>query len=411
MKSIKNLVIICDYAFIDGGATNVAIQTAIAMTNVVDNVYYFAAVGPVSKDLENSNVKVVCLNQKDINTESNRFKAAIFGIWNGRALEEFKRLINNLDREHTIVHVHSWTKALSVSVINYALKIGFPVLVTLHDYFTICPNGGLYNYKLKKSCKLKPMSWRCVLCNCDKRNYLQKLWRVIRQYSIKRYFTAIKSVHYIYISQFSAEKIFKHLQGSRYYLRNPYDLGNPKIYDASLGKDYIYMGRLSEEKGVDVFCKALSQLIEEGGIEGRAIVIGDGEYKKELEKLFTNIQFVGWKQHEELPKFMEKCRALVFPSRLYETAGLTPIEFMCHGIPCIVSNECASKEYIINGDNGLLFKNGDVDDLKNKILMLEDDSFAVRIGKNVSSIDYDIFDKRSYIKNLLDIYIDVIRNL
>ena len=80
MRSIKDLIIICDYAYIDGGASGVAIQTAIAMADKIENVYFFAAVGPVCNELKSSRVKVVCLNQNDINTEKNRLKACLFGL-------------------------------------------------------------------------------------------------------------------------------------------------------------------------------------------------------------------------------------------------------------------------------------------------------------------------------------------
>ena len=59
---------------------------------------------------------------------------------------------------------------------------GKKVILTLHDYFTLCPCGGFYDYKSKKVCNKSPMSLKCILCNCDKRNYPQKIWRVIRHY-------------------------------------------------------------------------------------------------------------------------------------------------------------------------------------------------------------------------------------
>ena len=63
--------------------------------------------------------------------------------------------------------VAGWTKALSSSVFDVAFKMNFKVVLTLHDYFTACPNGGYFDYKENKICKRKPLSWKCIKCNCD----------------------------------------------------------------------------------------------------------------------------------------------------------------------------------------------------------------------------------------------------
>lgn len=404
MKDIKNLVIVCDYAYIEGGATSVAIQTALSMIDTIENVYYFSAVGPVCDELNRSKVNVICLNQNDINTEPNRVRAAVTGIWNRNSYREFQRLLNGLELENTIIHVHSWTKALSASVLSCALKMNFRVVLTLHDYFTVCPNGGLYNYKTKMSCDLKPMSLRCILCNCDKRNYLQKVWRTLRQVVIKHTLEGNNEIDYVYISKFSYDIIKNFLKGNYHFVRNPYDLANGDLFDAAKGTDYVYLGRVSEEKGVDLFCKALSDLIHENRIRGRAIVIGDGELKSDLEKTFPDICFVGWKEHKDIPEYIKNARALVFPSRWYETAGLTPIEFMSYGIPCIISDGCAARDYIKNEVNGLVFMNGDISSLKNNILKMETELASFMSKELINKFNRNVFSRESYLKCVIDMY-------
>ena len=50
--------------------------------------------------------------------------------------------------------------------------------------------------------------------------------------------------------------------------------------------------------------------------------------KEKLEKQYPNIEFVGWKNKDEVKQYMKGARALIFPSRWYETAGLTVLEAM-----------------------------------------------------------------------------------
>ena len=186
---LKNIIIVYDYAFINGGAAKIAIQSAISLSKQNYNVYYYSAVGPVCKDLMSSNVKTHCLNQKDINT-ANRITAIRTGIWNSSVKKDFHHFLSSFSQEDTIVHIHGWVKALSSAVVKTSTKMKFKTFITLHDYFTLCPNGGFYNFKRNSICHFKGFGLKCLLCNCDKRNYIQKLWRsarqVIQDFNVKR---------------------------------------------------------------------------------------------------------------------------------------------------------------------------------------------------------------------------------
>ena len=64
---------------------------------------------------------------------------------------------------------------------------------------------------------------------------------------------------------------------------------NIEKIDPTRNKYFLYVGRISKEKGVDLFCKAITRL----GYEG--IVVGDGDERKRLEKEYPNIKFTVWK--------------------------------------------------------------------------------------------------------------------
>ena len=68
---------------------------------------------------------------------------------------------------------------------------------------------------------------------------------------------------------------------------------------------------------------------------------------------------------------MKNAKALIFPSKWYETAGLTILEAQSVGLPVFVSSCCAGKEFIINND--FIF-NG-VEELKRKIAIFEELNF------------------------------------
>ena len=197
---LKNIVIVNDSASINGGAGKVALTSAIGLANCGYNVIIFTAFGPVDKRLENIiNLRIICLNQMDILSDPNRWRAVKQGIWNRVAYEEFNNLLLTLNPKDTIVHFHAWIKSLSASLFSITAKYNLKIVITLHDYFLFCPNGGLFNYQTKKICKVKALSLRCLLCNCDSRSYLQKVWRYVRQMIQQHVFYTNKEINIIYI--------------------------------------------------------------------------------------------------------------------------------------------------------------------------------------------------------------------
>lgn len=353
MTKLKNVVVINDFDYIQGGASKVAIQTANLLVEQDENlkVYFFSAVHEDSTALDKRVINI-CTNQNEALKNKNHFSGFINGIYNFKAKKELKKLLKSLNREETIIHIHGWTKALSSSVFDISFKLHFKVVLTLHDYFTACPNGGYFNYKKNEICHLKPLSYKCIKCNCDSRNYIFKIYRVIRQFvqnKIVRLNDRLTDV--ISISEFS-ERILKTTLNKNvniYRVSNPIDIDkNSSKVDYKKNEYYLYVGRVTKEKGVDIFCNAVSEAKVKG------VVVGDGSELNTLKKQFPNIVFTGWKNSDEVKKYMKKAKALVIPSRWYEGAPLTPLEAMQYGIP-IISSDCNATIDYINEKNGKTF--------------------------------------------------------
>lgn len=400
--NVKTVVVVNDFNYIQGGASKVAIDTARLLLKENIKVYFFSAVNKPEENIEG--IEYISTNQNEALKEKNKIKGALNGIYNFKARKEFKSLLKTLDKETTIIHVHGWTKALSSSVFDIAFKMKFKVVLTLHDYFTACPNGGYFNYKTNEICHLKPLSMKCIKCNCDSRNYGFKLYRIIRQFvqnKIVKLNDKLENV--ISISEFS-EKIIKPTLGkdtkiTRIY--NPIDIDeNAKKIDPSKNEYYLYVGRISKEKGVDLFCEAITEL------EYKGIVVGDGDEKEKLEKQYPNIEFTGWKNKDEVKQYMKGARALIFPSRWYETMGMTVIESQLIGVPTIVGSECAATEFVDNKNDGIIYKSGSIKNLKEKILEYNKSDIYEMSKKAYYKKDKYKKIKESYIKKFLESFIE-----
>ena len=389
----SRIIVIHENGTITGGSAKIAIQTAIGLNEKGFKVTYFCATNPIDEKLINTVDEIVCLNQPEIKNAS-KFHGAIQGIWNKKAYYELNKLLKKYGK-HTIVHIHGWSHALSSSIFKACLDNKIIPYVTLHDYFSVCPNGGFYNFKEQHVCHLKPMGFKCCCTNCDARNHIQKIYRLIRQSVQDKYVKNNKNIKYIYISDFSYSKLQNYLNSEDcFYLHNPNDKYPIDKVNAVNNSTYLYIGRISLEKGTDIFCEAISEL----GIKG--IVIGDGPLKNGLAKKFPMIEFTGWKSKQEILPYIKQARCFIFPSKWYEGAPLSTEECLSAGIPCIVSDACAAIDQIEDGINGYIFKSENVEDLKRKIVRVEESTQIFNIG-NWKIKNYSL---ENYIYELLKIY-------
>jgi glycosyltransferase involved in cell wall biosynthesis len=375
---LKNIIIINDFAHVNGGAGQVALSSAIGLANRGHRVFFFSAVAPILTDLEGSGVHVIVTGQHEILKDPIRLRAATQGLWNFKAEETMVGLLTSLDTENTIIHVHSWTKALSSSVIRAAIRRGFKVVCTLHDYFTVCPNGGFFDYQRRVVCMEKPLSLGCILKNCDVRSYRHKLWRVVR-HVIQSTFGLMPSgiKHFITVSNFSETLLRPYLprEAKTYCIGNPIKAEHLKCVDVRKNDTFVYVGRLSPEKGVTMFAEAANRLDLE------PIFIGDGESGNIIKRICPKACITGWVTGDQVTEHLIAARALVLPSLWYETQGLVVAEAAALGVPAIVPDTCAAREMVEDGHTGLWFRGGDLDDLCRKLSMLMDKYTAERMGK------------------------------
>jgi glycosyltransferase involved in cell wall biosynthesis len=137
---------------------------------------------------------------------------------------------------------------------------------------------------------------------------------------------------------------------------------NPSYRNRELWIDYglngsfkfIYAGRISKEKNIEVMLKAFTRLIE-SGCDADLIVVGDGPQRDELQFKYNDPQivFTGYLYGEELAKAYASADLFVFPS-LTDTFGNVVLEAHACGLPAIVSNEGGPQEIVESHGSGLV---------------------------------------------------------
>ncbi len=385
MNGLKySVIILNDTAHIDGGAARVALSSAIGLARRGHRVTLFTAVAPIELPGEQPpTLEVVCTGQCDILSDPSRVAAGLRGLWNRVGWRRLQEVVSAVTRERTVIHIHGWSKALSPSVLHLVGKAGLPAVATLHDYFLACPNGGFYNYQRQAHCKLSPLSLACVTEACDVRCYSHKFWRLCRlliQRQVAHYPGAIRN--FIVLSEYSRRLLEPYLSPAAklFLLSNPVDVALQKSAIPPDDAPFVFAGRLSAEKGPELFAQAIAR----SGVSG--VVIGDGPLRSLLQATWPQLNFTDWLGTEDVHRRLRQARALVFPSRCHEVQGLVVLEAAALGVASIVSDGSAARELVIDGVTGLWFKHGDVSDLSKKIEMLQNDlDLAFQLGNAAHS--------------------------
>ena len=403
---LQDVVILSDTGFIDGGGAAVAIRSAIALAQTGLRVTVISAVGPPMQELlDEPSLRFLCSDQGHIGTSTS--KALTQSLWNKRAADLLRAVLAKCSPANTVVHVHGWTKALSSSVFYAARRLGFKVVVTLHDFFSICPNGSLYNHPQQKICTLRPMGIRCVTTNCDSRNFGVKSYRVFRQLVQKRLAGMPGEIDtFISVSEFSRSIIEPHLPPNSkvYAVQNPTDCELTAPSDPESSSEFLYLGRLSPEKGASLFAEAAVRA------KVQAVFAGDGPCAANVKRTNSQANLIGWLGGPQVAQQIRRSRALVLPSLWYETYGLTVTEAAAAGVPAVVADSSAARDSIIDNKTGLLFEGGNAASLASKLIELSRPGVAKILG----SAAYNKFWSNAptmniHVRNLIAVYDSILR--
>jgi glycosyltransferase involved in cell wall biosynthesis len=370
------VIVLNDFCHVQGGASKVAIDEAVALAESGIDVTFLGAVGPVSDALQDARLRVVCLDQSELADVVRHPGAALRGLWNRAAGAALRDLLIPLDSRRCILHLHGYTKALTAGPAFIAKQAGFRTVCTLHDFFAACPNGAFFDYRRQEPCLLTALSPACIATPCDKRHQAHKAYRVVRgmaQRHIAHFPSSVRD--YITLSRRSAELLRPYLPvaSSFYPLENIIDLPAAAPVDVATNRSLLVIGRLDAEKGVTLAAAAAQQA-------GWPIVFaGEGPQRAELEAAGASV--TGWLPADQVWQELAKARCLIFPSRWYETYGLVVSEAAARGVPAIVSDISAAAERVADGVTGWIFRSGDQADLLRCMSRLYDDGVVSAAGE------------------------------
>ncbi len=359
---MKTLIVVCDGAGLSGGTERVAIATATGFADRGWRVGFFGGEGEIAPALAgHPNIEATTLGLAD----AYRAGAAGAGskaellkrfFYNREAGGAMGRFLAGWDPAETVVHVHSFRRVLSASVVRAARGAGFRLAMTLHDFGIADPNTGFYDFERAAICPLKPMSPACWARQCTRTGRAGKAMQMARATvngPLLRVWDAFGA--FVHVSPFSAGILRPYVPGraSQTVVDNPVAVEREARVEAERNREFVFVGRMEPEKGVRLFARAAAR----AGVP--AVFVGDGPERAGAEGENPGAEFAGWLSTAGVQERIGRARAVVFPSLWYETAGLGALEALGRGVPVIVSDACAAREYVGNGATGRWFRSGD----------------------------------------------------
>jgi glycosyltransferase involved in cell wall biosynthesis len=168
------------------------------------------------------------------------------------------------------------------------------------------------------------------------------------------------------IGKFAVDGYRREFGSQRVYFNLPYfsDLQRFSVADREQRAErvFLFSGSLIARKGVDLLARAFVRLANEFD-NVRLKIVGDGELHDEIARTLgpvsKRVEFVGFKDWDELPGEYARADVLCVPSR-YDGWGLVVPEGLASGLPVIATDRMgAALEFVETGRNGWLIRAGD----------------------------------------------------
>lgn len=336
-----------------------------------------------------------------------KIKGASKIIYNFQAKKYIRELIKNESPD--IAHLHIFQHQISPSILSEIKKAGIPIVYTVHDLKCVCLNYKMLNNgKVCEECKGEKY-YKCLSNKCVKNSRFKSLINVIEGYFHKINNSYENIDKYITPSKFYKQKLieFGINPNKIEYIPNFVDIESFKF--SKEREDYfIYLGRLSEEKGIKTLIDSMKQVNKANlKIIGTGPLMDNLENYKQHNKL-NNVEFLGFKTGDELKSIVAKCMFVVIPSEWYENCPMSVIEAMSMGKP-IIGADIGGIPELINKKCGLIFEPGNSNDLAQKInLLLNDKNMINEFAINARREVEEKYSGNAHLKKIESVYSELL---
>jgi glycosyltransferase involved in cell wall biosynthesis len=389
-----------NYFYLRGGCERVLFNDIEALTAQGVDVIPFSAADPANRQTPYARYFVP---GADIRATSlvKKIGAALDAVHCRRTADAFDRMLDETAPD--VVHCHNVYGRLSTSILKVARRRSIPIVMTVHDYKVVCPSYlMLKNGKPCTAC-LDGGYYRCATNRCHKGQSAASM-----VYAIEAYYSRLSGSYdavsaFLCPSQFTADLLRRAGIASDRIVYHPNAVAADACPPSFQGDYVLSVGRLSHEKGLPTFVRAML------GAKIPVRIAGTGPVEQELRTLAQAdrdlIVFEGDCQGDRLATLYRNAAFVVVPSEWYENAPMSILESFAYGKPVIGTRIGGIPELIVEGVHGTLVEPGNVGELRTAIIRLWNDRHAQAVmGGKARELVETRFSQQSRTNSLIRIY-------
>jgi len=353
-------------------------------------------------------VVLYCKHNKSINSFIKKIGVFLNFFFSFYTFREVKKIIKK--EKPDVAHIHNIFSLISLSIYFVLKRYKIPIIQTIHNFRLFCSNGlCLRSGKICTKCVKNRFSNIFKVCSSKR---LYDFFLSIFIYFIRKFRIYDRFVDYFIVpSTFVKNKMIECGLGKNKIVIKRHSLDNKKFFieenhykNNDDNKYFLFIGRLSEEKGIDNLIKIFREI---DNIELK--ILGDGPLISGLKKLIghnnlNNIKILGYVGGNLKNKFISNSLAVIIPSIFFETCGLVLLESLMLGTPVVVNNIGALPESINKGFNGFVYNN--LKQLKEIILEIYNMKLSDRykMRENCQKSFFEFFNEDKNFKIINGIY-------
>jgi glycosyltransferase involved in cell wall biosynthesis len=266
-----------------------------------------------------------------------------------------------------VVHIHNTFPLLSPSVVAACADAGVPAVATLHNYTMVCPPGTLHrDGRICTEC-VGGSPLPAVKHGCYRGSSAATIPMAASMVANRRrWWTGVSRFFCISAAQRDL-LVSAGMPGERMAVKHNF-VTDPGVRRTGDGSHVLFLGRITEEKGVGLLMRAWDRL---GGALGIPLVIaGTGPMQDDVATWAagrSDVSYVGLRNKAECRALTADAVAVVAPSTWLEAFGLVVVEAMAAGVPTVAAAHGAFPELVDDGVTGLLHQPGDADSLADRL--------------------------------------------
>lgn len=403
-----------------GGSETYYFAVADALRELGHEVHFFAMEGEENLPCEDSDLFVPNRDYNGHTSTVANASAALSIIYSRESKRRFQKLCERVHPD--VVHMNLVHRQITLSILDapFLKDHHVPVVWTAHDYIGVCPSYTMLDGagNVCDGCLGGRFS-NCIRRKCVKGSVAKSGLAAAEGEFLKLSHAYRKINRIICPSRFLMEKMieggFPHEQliwMPNFITRETVEAIKRASYSYGDEPYFLYFGRLSMEKGVDVLIKAFSDVSSKLPGKWRLKIAGVGSEEDRLRGLAEKspasqaIDFLGFMSGDELRSLVRGARWSVVPSMWHENMPYSIIESLAMGTPVIGSAVGGIPELVQDGETGFIFSPGDIDALSKTLIT----SACVPTERRVQMSDMckshvsERYDQREYMVQLINLY-------